>query len=162
MDLQAIRNFVQISDRFATAGQPTENQLRGLKDLGFDVVVNLGLLDPRYCLPDEAASVAAMGLAYHHIPVDFQTPLRSDFDRFRELMRESAFSKVFVHCALNWRVACFTALFGELELGWSRDQANAHIRRLWEPNDVWKGFLEAVRGTTEMSKPGALSGAERG
>ena len=83
MDLHAIRNLVQISDTFATAGQPTETQLRGLKELGFDVVVNLGLLDPRYCLPDEAASVAAMGLVYHHIPVDFQTPLRSDFDRFR-------------------------------------------------------------------------------
>ena len=63
MALDEIKNFVAVSDRLGTAGQPSEEQLREVADAGFEVVVNLGLLDPRYCLADEADSVAALGLA---------------------------------------------------------------------------------------------------
>ncbi len=145
VDLTAIRNFVVLGDQVATAGQPTEQQLSTVRSHGFELVVNLGLLDPKYCLPDEARTVAALGMAYHHIPVDFQNPKASDFDEFRTVMRSAQGSKVFVHCAANYRVACFMALFGEAEFGWSREQADAHIKRLWEPNEVWARFVRDLR-----------------
>jgi protein tyrosine phosphatase (PTP) superfamily phosphohydrolase (DUF442 family) len=145
VDLQGIRNFVAISDGLATAGQPTEDQLRVVRAHGFEVVVNLGLLDPRYCLPDEAATVAALGMSYHHVPVSFQNPAISDFEMFQRVMRGAHGQKVFVHCAMNFRVSCFVALFGEANLGWSRQDADAHIKRLWEPDDVWARLLIDVR-----------------
>lgn len=145
MELAAIYKFVSIDERLATAGQPTEQQLAGIRDRGFEVVINLGLLDPRYCLADEAGSVSSLGLSYHHIPVNFQEPQTSDFDEFRRVMKESAGRRVFVHCAANMRVSCFVALFGELELGWNREQAESHIRRVWEPNEAWTAFLKKVR-----------------
>ena len=145
-DLDSIRNFVAIEPRIATAGQPTEEQLALLTAHGFAVVVNLGLPDPRYCLPDEASSVASLGMVYHHIPVNFQQPLVSNFQSFQCVMLESRRSKVFVHCAANYRVSCFMALFGEAHLGWSREHADAHVRKLWEPNEVWSEFLNQVRG----------------
>lgn len=49
MPLTDIYNFVPVSDELATAGQPTEDQLLEVAREGFGVVVNLGLLDPRYC-----------------------------------------------------------------------------------------------------------------
>ena len=55
MPLGDIKNFVPVSDHLGTAGQPSEAQLRDVAAAGFAVVVNLGLLDPRYCLRDEAA-----------------------------------------------------------------------------------------------------------
>ena len=145
MELEQIRNFVAIGERLATAGQPSEDELRLLAERGFEVVVNLGLLDPRYCLADEAGSVAALGMSYHHIPVEFTDPTPASFGRFRALLVASGEKKVFVHCAMNYRVACFTALFGERELGWSREQADAHVYRLWQPNDVWTAFMERMR-----------------
>lgn len=145
MTLDAIKHFVSVGDMLATAGQPTELELGEVAASGFDVVVNLGLLDPRYCLADEAAVVRALGLEYHHLPVDFQTPAVADFESFTAVMRAAQGKRAFVHCAANYRVSCFVALYGEAELGWSRAQADAHVARVWEPNATWLAFLQAVR-----------------
>lgn len=143
--LERIRNFVAIDADLATAGQPDDAQLVELSQHGFAVVINLGLLDPEYCLPDEAGSVAALGMIYHHVPVSFRAPRTVDYARFCQVMQAERGRKIFVHCAMNYRVACFTALYGEAHLGWSRDQADAHVRRIWQPDQVWTELLSGVR-----------------
>src|SRR4029078_9668314 len=145
MAIEDIRNFVPVSQELATGGQPSEQQVRELSGAGFGVIVNLGLLDPRYCLADEAGLVESLGVAYHHIPVDFKAPHSHDLDRFFEVMDASRSKRVFVHCAANYRVSSFIALYGEAKLGWSTSEADAHIRRVWEPNDTWKEFIEQSR-----------------
>jgi hypothetical protein len=60
--------------------------------------------------------------------------------------------KVFVHCAANYRVSSFIPLYGQAKLGWSLEQANAHIRRLWEPNEVWTAFIEEARLALAVSR----------
>jgi uncharacterized damage-inducible protein DinB/protein tyrosine phosphatase (PTP) superfamily phosphohydrolase (DUF442 family) len=142
-----IRNFLAVDPRLATGGQPTEAQLGALARAGYQVVINLGLLDPRYCLPDEAALVAGLGLAYHHVPVQFDAPAAADFDRFAALMDGCREQRTFVHCAANYRVSAFVALYGERRFGWTRAEADAHIRRLWEPNATWQAFLDERRAS---------------
>jgi protein tyrosine phosphatase (PTP) superfamily phosphohydrolase (DUF442 family) len=144
-EIREIRNHVALSDRLATGGQPTEKQLRLLAQAGFEVVINLGLMDPRYCLADEAGLVRSLGMAYHHIPVEFQAPQWSDFQQFLELMDRSKGKKVFAHCSANYRVSCFIALYGQARLGWSPEQGWAHIGLVWEPNETWTRFIEAFR-----------------
>jgi protein tyrosine phosphatase (PTP) superfamily phosphohydrolase (DUF442 family) len=140
-----IKNFVSVSVDLATAGQPSVEQLREVAAEGFDVVVNLGLLDPRYCLDDEAGVTQSLGMTYHHIPVDFNAPRFEDLQKFFEVMEASRSEKVFVHCAANYRVSSFVGLFGEAKLGWSRDRADAHMRRVWEPNATWSTFIDGAR-----------------
>ena len=41
-------------------------------------IQNLGLLDPKYCLPNEAGAVASVGMLYCHIPVKFDAPTVED------------------------------------------------------------------------------------
>jgi protein tyrosine phosphatase (PTP) superfamily phosphohydrolase (DUF442 family) len=147
MAIEDIRNFVPVSDKLATGGQPTEQQILDVARAGFAVVVNLGLLDPRYCLADEAGLVRSLGLAYHHIPVDFKAPHASDLEQFFDVMDASSGRKVFVHCAANYRVSSFIALYGQARLGWSADQADAHIKRVWSLDDTWKAFVESSRQT---------------
>jgi len=36
-------------------------------------------------------------------------------------------------------------LYGQSRLGWSAEQADAHVCRVWNPNDTWKAFIEASR-----------------
>jgi len=145
--LESIKNFVGVDVGLATAGQPSESELAEVAASGFEVVVNLGLLDPRYCLTDEAGTVRSLGLEYHHVPVDFQAPSVADFQRFRAVMAVSSGRRTFVHCAANYRVSCFVALYGEAELGWSRAEADAHVARVWAPNETWLALLRAVRDT---------------
>src|SRR5262249_38660284 len=90
--LADIRNFVAIDrgdvdgDRLATAGQPSEAQLREVAAAGFQVVVNLGLTGTDYALPDEAGLAAALGLEYHHLPVLFDAPRVDDLRAFVAVM----------------------------------------------------------------------------
>ena len=153
MPLDDIKNFIAVSDRLGTAGQPSEAQLRDVADAGFDVVVNLGLLDPRYCLADEAGTVGGLGLAYHHIPVDFNAPQPADLRRFLDVMDAARDSKVFVHCAANYRVSSFVALYNEARLGWSPQQSDAHMRRIWEPNETWTRFIAEARARQSTRPP---------
>jgi protein tyrosine phosphatase (PTP) superfamily phosphohydrolase (DUF442 family) len=151
MALEEIKNYVAVSSTLATAGQPTEAQLREVATAGFEVVVNLGLLDPRYCLNDEAALARELDLEYAHIPVEFQSPRIEDFKRFFDVMDRSAGKRTFVHCAANYRVSCFVSLYGQARLGWSLPEARAHIARVWKLNDVWAAFLENSRAACGLS-----------
>ncbi len=145
MPLTDIKNFAQVGDALATGGQPSEAQLKEVASAGYQVVVNLALLDPKYCLSDEAGLVAALGMQYHHVPVVFTAPQPADFRRFVEVMDAHRAQKVFVHCAANFRVSAFVALYGEVRLDWPRDRADAHIRTFWEPNEVWLAFIRDCR-----------------
>ena len=153
MALADIKNFIAVSDALGTAGQPSEAQLRDVANAGFEVVVNLGLLDPRYCLADEAGSVRDLGLEYHHIPVDFAAPQPDDLRRFMDVMDAARDRKVFVHCAANYRVSRFVALYGETRLGWSPEQADAHMRRVWELNPTWVQFVAEARARQSTRPP---------
>ena len=152
MAIEDIKNFRQVGEVLGTAGQPSESQLREIASAGYEVVINLGLLDPRYCLPDEAGLVSDLGMEYHHIPVVFGSPRVADFERFVEVMDSCRGRKTFVHCALNWRVSAFVGLYGEMRLGWSRTTADAHMRTFWEPDEVWKELAAQCRAKTSATE----------
>jgi protein tyrosine phosphatase (PTP) superfamily phosphohydrolase (DUF442 family) len=149
-----IKNFVRVDERLGTAGQPTEAEVRDLAADGYVAVVNLGLLDPKYCLPDEAGLVASLGMDYRHIPVKFDAPSVDDLRAFVAAMDERAGRKTFVHCAANYRVSTFVALYGELRLGWTRARADEHARRVWSPNPTWLAFIDRCRAELGMEAAG--------
>jgi protein tyrosine phosphatase (PTP) superfamily phosphohydrolase (DUF442 family) len=145
MPLADAKNFVPIADNLVTAGQPTEDQLRDAAASGFELVVNLGLLDPRYALADEAGLVNALGMRYVHIPVDFKTPRADDFENFAAVMDANRETRTLVHCAANYRVSAFISLYGQKRWGWTDAQAEAHMRKVWEPDAVWRELITALR-----------------
>lgn len=144
MPIEEIRNFAVFSDTISTGGQPTEAQINELAESGFNAVINLGLLDPRYCLPDEQGLVQSLHLDYHHIPVDFNAPAMSNYKAFEGVLSQLNAKRVFVHCAANYRVSCFIALFGQHHLSWSKHQAINYINKIWQPNHTWTEFMELV------------------
>jgi protein tyrosine phosphatase (PTP) superfamily phosphohydrolase (DUF442 family) len=152
MAIEDVKNFRQVDGALGTAGQPTELQLREIASAGYKVVINLGLLDPKYCLPDEAGVVSGLGMEYRHIPVVFGSPQTADFERFVEVMESCRGRKVFVHCALNWRVSTFVGLYGELRLGWSRAMADAWMGAFWDPNEVWSDFVAKCRAKVSAAE----------
>jgi len=145
MPLSDIRNFLPIDARIGTAGQPSEAGLADVAADGYRAIVNLGLTGTDYALPDEAGLAASLGLAYRHLPVKFDAPTVADFEAFAAQMDAWAGERVFVHCAANFRVSTFMALYGELRLGWDRDRADRHARTFWEPNPTWQQFLADCR-----------------
>jgi len=140
--LSDIYNFRQVSPDLASSGQPREHQLATIAEGGYEVIINLALHDdPRYSLPDEAASVRALGLDYVHIPVQFGAPTQSDLERFFEAMEQHSTERIWVHCAANMRVSAFLGLYRTLRQGWPEAQAFALMHEIWQPDPVWSTFI---------------------
>lgn len=142
--VEKIKQYIQVQEDLATAGQPTLRDLENLADAGYQVVINLGLHETDYALSNEPTWVEQLGMKYIHIPVDFNKPARNDFIRFLNTVNIEQGKKLFIHCAENKRVSVFVALYlvtsGQLTQteGWNL------ILRAWEPNLVWESYYYDV------------------
>ena len=148
--LNHIRNFLRIDDRLATSGMPQPDDFAALRQAGFDVVINLALPTSDNALPNEGDLVSAQGMAYVHIPVKFDAPQPADFERFTRLMDACAGQRMFVHCAANMRVSAFVFLH-RLRHGGERVAAERDLRKIWQPEGVWREFLN--RSLAEIGQP---------
>jgi uncharacterized protein (TIGR01244 family) len=141
--IQSIPSFVSLGDKLATAGQPSEQQLAAVAAAGFGVVINLGLHDdPNYSLADEGGCVAALGMEYVHIPVQFASPTLDALAKFSAAMQRAGERKVFVHCRHNKRVPVFVALDRVCRAGWDRTEALEAMRAVWVPDATWQKFID--------------------
>jgi protein tyrosine phosphatase (PTP) superfamily phosphohydrolase (DUF442 family) len=136
----------RLDERVTTSGQPPEPQLAAIRDLGVSHVVNLGLHSHEKALPDEAASVARLGMTYVHQPVDFSAPTEADLARFCALMEALKDEVVHVHCIANYRVSAFFYRYRVDVLGWDPDRARRDLDAVWRPEGVWKDLVERAGG----------------
>jgi uncharacterized protein (TIGR01244 family) len=140
-DPETIYNWRRLDDRITTSGQPTESQLAEIHALGVRHVINLGLHSHEKALPDEAASVSRLGMAYIHIPVDFQNPTDRDFDQFCSVMKQLEEAPLHVHCIANYRVSAFFYRYRRDVLGMNETEARADMEEVWKPEGVWAAFV---------------------
>jgi len=138
-----IYNWRRLDARLTTSGQPREEQLPALRDLGVRHVVNLGLHTHEDALPDEAGSVAALGMSYTHIPVRFDAPTEADFARFCAVLSELGDAPVHVHCIANYRVSAFFYRYRRDVLGWDEAEARREMEAVWTPEKLpaWAAFI---------------------
>jgi uncharacterized protein (TIGR01244 family) len=141
--IATITNYLKLSDRLTTAGQPTIAEFTAVQAAGYQTVVNLALPSSTNALPDEAAIVQSLGLEYIHIPVQWEQPTIADLQRFFAVLDRDD-RPVFVHCALNMRVSAFVYLYRRLRQGVSSEVALADLHQIWEPIPVWQQFIDAA------------------
>lgn len=137
-----IHNFYKLSETLACSGQPTKEQIKGLSAQQYQVVVNLGLSDAKYSLPDEAASVKQLGMEYFHVPVLFNNPQIDDLKLFLKYMSGQKDKKTLVHCAANYRASCFTALYLYYLNEINDEEVINMVDEVWQPDLIWQSFLE--------------------
>lgn len=141
--LRKPRDWREIDARLFTAGQPTPDDLKTLKVMGVEVVINLGLDTSDGALRDERLIVAGLGLDYIHIPVVFDSPTVADFEAFCAAMDENRERVRFVHCIANKRVSAFLYLYRVLKLGVPREIAERDLLAVWTPDATWSAFIAA-------------------
>ena len=106
-----IRDFLPLSDCLATAGQPTRDQFPYIKAAGYGVVINLVPLENANFLPGEPEIIAALGMRYVGISVDWGSPTAADLHCFFAAMETNRGKRLFVHCAANKRASAFIFLY---------------------------------------------------
>lgn len=149
--LANIYNFLQISNRIATSGQPTAEQFAAIKAAGYQLIVNLALTTSSNALFNEKEIVESQGMQYIHIPVIWEKPSVEDVSKFFNVMEANADKQIFVHCAANMRVSAFIYLYRRLRQGLNDVAAKQDLQRIWVPNEVWNNFIQQVLNTYSIS-----------
>lgn len=124
-----------------TSGMPRAEQFAEIAQAGFRTVINLALPTSDNALPNEGELVTRNGMTYIHIPVLFDAPQSRDFQKFRGFMGAAGEEPVFVHCAANMRVSAFMFLHRLHNARVSRAEAETDLRRIWEPDEVWRALI---------------------
>jgi protein tyrosine phosphatase (PTP) superfamily phosphohydrolase (DUF442 family) len=140
-NLNDLYKFHSFGDQLGTAGQPTPAQFHAVRDAGFKAVVNIALPTSDNAIPNEGSLITSLGMAYVHIPVNFQAPTDADFRAFCRVMDAFDDRPVFVHCAANMRVSAFIFLYRVLRKGVSVTDAERDLHAIWEPDEIWSCFI---------------------
>ncbi|MGI9293593.1 MAG: protein tyrosine phosphatase family protein [Pseudomonadales bacterium] len=150
MSAKGIYNYREVNANLATAGIPSPEQLASLGSEGFEAVINLLPADSEYAVKGEKEIVETQGIDYRYIPVDFSAPAENDFVRFTSYMDEVKDKKVLLHCAANYRVSAFYALYAVQNKMWSEEQAQEFVSSVWNPDDysAWPEFIARVKAST--------------
>lgn len=136
-----IYNWRRVDNCVTTSGQPTEEQLSEIRQLGVTHVINLGMHDHERALPNEKASVARLGMEYIHIPVEFDNPSIDDFERFCAVLSGIGTLPVHVHCIANLRVTAFLYKYWSDVQGMNDEEARKIMDSVWQPGGVWAKFI---------------------
>ena len=142
--LENIYNYLKISDKIATAGQPSVEEFSHIKQAGYQLVINLALKDSSNALANEKEIVETQGMQYVHIPVIWENPAEEKLQEFIQVMKTNADKKVFVHCAANKRVSAFIYLYRRYQEGVTDEVAKKDLDRIWIPNQTWQQFIQEV------------------
>jgi len=82
MSTEQIVNFIQVSERIASSGQPAEHQFKSIAKANFEVIINLSMPNSENAIPEEGNIVTAHGMTYVHIPVPFNSPTIDHLRKF--------------------------------------------------------------------------------
>jgi protein tyrosine phosphatase (PTP) superfamily phosphohydrolase (DUF442 family) len=150
--LKQIRNFYSLGPTLGTSGQPEAHQFSLIRNAGYKVVLNLALHSSDHAIPNEGSIVTSLGMAYVHIPIDFNQPTGEDFATFCALVRAFENHKLFIHCAANKRVSAFLFLYRVLLQNMDLERAREDLHALWDPNPVWETFISEQLNTRSSGK----------
>ena len=137
-------NFVAVTDRLHTAGQPDAAHLSSLAGRGYELVVYIAPPTSRGAIETEGKLVAATGIAYVNIPVDWQNPQYDDFELFSGILNQSGRRRVLIHCQVNMRASLFTFLYRVVHEKADPREAYRFVTKVWEPQEQWLTFAQMV------------------
>ncbi len=143
-ELADIPNYREYSEQFASAGQPSEDQLAEVRDAGFERVVYIAFSNSGDALPEEDQIVRDLGMDYVHIPVVWNEPRADDFGSFAAIMQQAPDRKTLLHCQVNFRASAFSFLYRVLYEDVPVAEAKADMNSVWEPNEIWRDFIFGV------------------
>ena len=90
-EVEGIENFIQVSDRVFSGGEPTTVGLEKLKQLGITTILSVDGLDP------DRETAEKLGMKYVHVPMGYDGIESSQLQDFSTLMANYQ-GKLFVHC----------------------------------------------------------------
>ncbi|MDB5352217.1 MAG: hypothetical protein JWN86_3464 [Planctomycetota bacterium] len=115
-----------ITPHLAVAGQPTESDLKTLRDQGYVGVINLrndGEPEQPITTKEEGELAKKLGLEYLHYGVGGAPFSRDGVEAVYDFLDRHPSEKVLVHCRSGGRAQAILLLFEARKRGWSASDA---------------------------------------
>jgi uncharacterized protein (TIGR01244 family) len=140
-----IRNFLQVTPEFCTAGQPRPEHFDYLKAKGVRTVLNLRP-PAEHRADEEQAAVERLGMKYINIPVVYRDPTDAQVDEFLKITDDPTNRPMLIHCTAAVRAGAFWMIRRIVRDGMSYDDALAEARKVGLVNaphleEFIKGYL---------------------
>jgi protein tyrosine phosphatase (PTP) superfamily phosphohydrolase (DUF442 family) len=139
-----IPNLVEITPKLFTSAQPDAKALSSLAEQGFEAVVYLAPFSSWNAIAGEPDILARQGIAFVHVPVNFDQPTSKDYEALASALRDLSGRKTLVHCQVNMRASSMVFLYRVIEGKEDPNKAYESVARIWAPNDTWKRFMRDV------------------
>jgi uncharacterized protein (TIGR01244 family) len=144
-----IRNFLQVTPEFCTAGQPRPEHFAQLKEKGVKAVLNLRT-PGEHRAEEEKAEVERLGMKYFNIPVVYREPADAQVDEFLAITDDPANRPMLIHCTAAIRAGAFWMIRRIVRDKMSYDDALAEARKVGLVNaphleEFVKGYLSRRR-----------------
>jgi len=143
-DATQITNYFSYSDLLAAGGQPSTEQLRLLKDEGFEIIINISPVSAKNAIHDEHRQVEQLQMDYVHFPVDCSNLREFHYLTFRSLLDVSKKKKTFVHCGGNIKTSNLIHMYNVLELGADESESLETLREIQEPEEKWFDYFKKM------------------
>jgi protein tyrosine phosphatase (PTP) superfamily phosphohydrolase (DUF442 family) len=140
--MSKILNYVKINELISTSGQPSVEQFKEIADNEYEVVINLALYNASNAIENEDKIVTNLKMSYFHIPVDFENPKVSDLKLFLNLLQALGANKIWIHCALNYRVSAFMYVYHKYILKTPFENIDLSIFEMWSPELIWQELMK--------------------
>jgi RimJ/RimL family protein N-acetyltransferase/protein tyrosine phosphatase (PTP) superfamily phosphohydrolase (DUF442 family) len=135
-------NARAVFDDLWTSGQLSAADVARLPELDVAAVINLALPTSSNALPGEAEMITRLGISYMQIPVPWEQPEPQHLRQFFGVLDALAGQRVWVHCAMNYRVSAFVYLYRRLRRGETEQEARYPMSTIWKPDGTWQAFIE--------------------
>lgn len=140
--MEEILNYIKINELISTSGQPSIEQFKEIAQNDFEVIINLALHNASNAIENEDKIVTDLKMAYFHIPVDFDNPKASDVKLFLNTLQALGANKVWIHCALNYRVSAFMYIYHKYVLQTAFDDIDISLFQEWLPDMKWQEIIK--------------------
>jgi len=137
-------NFVKVSNRIDTSGQPSKELLENFADKNYDLVINLAPPLSKGSILEEGGLISQTGVKYVNIPVDWNNPTEEDFNFFSDVLNAKGQNKILVHCQINMRGSLFTFLYRVVHEKIDPELAHEKMTLVWEPTEQWLTFAQDI------------------
>lgn len=148
INVSGILAYQAVHDGLHTSGQPTAEQFADIRAAGVEVVVNVALTNASNGLIHqgqfEDRIVLDLGMDYVHLPLAWDQPSAAQALTVLKYIHYLQGQTVWLHCAKNMRVSCLMYLYRQHYLGYSMEEAQQYLQRIWEPDATWTGLMHAV------------------
>ncbi|HWC76326.1 MAG TPA: protein tyrosine phosphatase family protein [Blastocatellia bacterium] len=135
-----IPKILCVSEKFATAGQPSDAAFSKLAANGFKSVLNMRTAGEGIDLEKERTMVEGAGMRYISIPVVTSAPKPEQVDAFIKAVKDSANQPMLIHCGGANRVGGFWMIYRVVEDNWPEDKALEEAIRIGLSSQGLKTF----------------------